>query len=117
MAAIPTTPQKGGRALQHLVTEATRFVMSAQHKELELRSDREPSILAVVGRVPKACRNLGVVIHDEGAPAKNHQSNGAAEVTAQVLRSKAGLLIQQMKTRLLVDVCFLGAITPCTLGP
>ena len=47
MAAVPT-PQKEGRALQHLLTEATRFVMSTQHKELAIKSDREPSILAVV---------------------------------------------------------------------
>ena len=36
MVAIPA-PQKGGRALQHLVTEATRSVMSTHHDELALK--------------------------------------------------------------------------------
>ena len=49
--------------------------------------------------VRKSCRNFGIVIHDEGPLVKDHQSNGAAEVTVQVLRSKAGLLIQQIEDK------------------
>ena len=56
--------------------------MGTQHKDLAIRSDREPSIFAVVDGVKRACRNLGITIHDEGAPVHDHQANGAAEVTS-----------------------------------
>ena len=58
MTAVPT-PQKGGRSLQHLVTEATRFVMGTQHKDLAIRSDREPSIFAVVDWCQTCMQKLG----------------------------------------------------------
>eukprot|EP00435_Cladocopium_sp_Y103_P038920 s137_g10.t1 len=111
MAAVPT-PQKGGRSLQHLVTEATRFVMGTQHKELAIRSDREPSILAVVDGVKRSCRNMGITIHDEGAPVHDHQANGAAEVTVQVLRQKAGLLIQQIEDKVAAGRVIFGCNHP-----
>ena len=85
--------------MQHLGTEATRSAMSTQHKELSVRSDREPSILAVVDGLKKSCRNLGITAHDEGAPVKDHHSIGAAEVTVQVLRSRASLLMQQIEDK------------------
>ena len=75
--------------MQHLGTEATRSAMSTQHKELSVRSDREPSILAVVDGLKKSCRNLGITAHDEGAPVKDHHSIGAAEVTVQVFEVKS----------------------------
>ena len=111
MAAIPT-PQKGGRSLQHLITETTRFVMGTQHKDLAIRSDREPSILAVVDGVKRACRNMGITIHDEGAPVHDHQANGAAEVTVQVLRQKAGLLIQQIEDKIAAGRVIFGCNHP-----
>ena len=44
MHAVPT-PQKGAKFLQHMVTEVTRFIVYTQHRELAIRTDREPSIL------------------------------------------------------------------------
>ena len=111
MAAVPT-PQKGGRSLQHLVTEATRFVMGTQHKEIAIRSDREPSILAVVDGVKRSCRNMGITVHDEGAPVHDHQANGAAEVTVQVLRQKAGLLVQQIEDKVAAGRVIFGCNHP-----
>ena len=43
---------------------------------------------------------MDIVVHDEGAPVGDHQSNGAAEITVQILRAKAGLLVQQSEDRL-----------------
>ena len=99
MAAIPT-PQKGGKHLQYLTTEVTRFIVHTQHREIAIRTDREPSILALTDAVKRTCRNLDIVVHDEGAPVGDHQSNGAAEITVQILRAKAGLLVQQIEDRL-----------------
>eukprot|EP00435_Cladocopium_sp_Y103_P075626 s23_g61.t1 len=86
--------------------------MGTQHKELAIRSDREPSILAVVDGVKRSCRNLGITIHDEGAPVHDHQANGAAEVTVQVLRQKAGLLIQQIEDKVAAGRLIFGCNHP-----
>ena len=96
MAAIPTA-QKGGKSLQYLTTEVMRFILQTQHTEFAFRTDREPSVLALAESVRKACRNMSLKVHDEGAPVGDHPANGAAEVTVQVLRTKAGLLIQQVE--------------------
>ena len=98
MAAIPTM-QKGGRFLQHMVTEVVRFIVATQHFEVGLRSDREPSMLALQDAIKKACRNLGIVCHDEMGPVGDHQTNGAAEVTVQQLRARAGILVQQIEDK------------------
>lgn len=47
----------------------------------------------------KACRALGIVVHDEAVPLSDHDANGASEVTVQILRAKAGLLVQQIEDR------------------
>ena len=96
MHAVPT-PQKGAKFLQHMVIEVTRFIVYTQHRELAIRTDRESCILSVVDGVRKACRPLGIILHDEGAPVGEHQSNGAAESTVLKIRSCAGLLVQQIE--------------------
>ena len=78
MAAIPT-PQKGGKHLQYLTTEVTRFIVHTQHREIAIRTDRDPSILALTDAIKRTCRNLDIIVHDEGAPVGDHQSNGAAQ--------------------------------------
>ena len=60
MGAIPT-PQKGGRSLNYIVTEVVRFITQTNHKEIALRCDCEPSTLAILQAVKKACRNLGII--------------------------------------------------------
>lgn len=94
--AIPTL-QKGGRQLQYLVTEFVRFIMHTQHRELGLRSDLEPSNLALADAVRKTCRGLGITVHHEPIVKGEHQSNGAAESTLLQLRLKAGILINQIE--------------------
>lgn len=98
MTAIPT-PQKGGKHLQYVTTEVTRFIVHTQHWEIAIRTDREPSVLALADAVGRTCRNLDTVVHDEGAPVEDRQSNGAAEITVQILRAKAALLAQQIEDR------------------
>ena len=82
--AIPTL-QKGGRQLQYMVAEFVRFIMHTQHREVALRSDLEPSNLALADGVRKTCRGLGIVVHHEPILRGDHQSNGAAESTLQQL--------------------------------
>jgi hypothetical protein len=96
MAAIPT-PQKGGKYLQYLTTEVVRFVIQTQHTELAIKTDREPTMHALTDAVRRVCRSLNIKVHDESVPVGDHQANGAAEVTVQVLRQKAGMWLQQIE--------------------
>ena len=59
MGAIPT-PQKGGKALNYIVTEVVRFIMQTNHKEVSLRCDCEPATLAILDSVKKTYRSLGI---------------------------------------------------------
>eukprot|EP00435_Cladocopium_sp_Y103_P070046 s334_g34.t1 len=43
---VPTL-QKGGKSLQYLVAEFVRFIIHTQHREIALRSDLEPTNLAI----------------------------------------------------------------------
>ena len=93
---VPTL-QKGGKSLQYMVTEFVRFIVRTQHRELALRSDLEPSNLAIADAVRRTCRGLGITVHHEPIPVGDHQSNGAAESTLQQIRARAGILIHQIE--------------------
>ena len=95
---VPTL-QKGGKSLQHLVTEFVRFIMHRGHRELALRSDLEPSNLAILDAVRKTCRGLGITVHHEPVPVGSHESNGAAEATLQHIRLRAGMWVQQIENQ------------------
>ena len=71
--------------------------MHTQHKEFALRSDLEPSNLALADSVRKTCRGLGITVHHEPIAKGEHQSNGAVESTLQQVRLKAGILITQIE--------------------
>ena len=95
---VPTL-QKGGKSLQHLVTEFVRFIMHTGHRELALRSDLEPSNLVILDAVRKTCRGLGITVHHEPVPVGSHESNGAAEATLQHIRLRAGMWVQQIENQ------------------
>ena len=96
MGAIPT-PQKGGRSFNYILTEVVRFITQTNHKEIALRCDCEPSTLAILEAVKKACRNLGFITHSAPAPVAGHQSNGAAEVTVKLIRAQANVLVSAIE--------------------
>ena len=96
MHAIPT-PQKGGKYLNFLCTEMCRFVLWLGHETIGLKCDNEPAIRALRSAVAKTLRCLGVKVVIEATPPESHQSNGGAEVTVQVIRSQANLLVQQIE--------------------
>ena len=79
-------PQKGAKFLQHMVAEVTRLIVYTRHHELATRTDHEPAIFADADGVRKACRVLGITLHDESAPVGEHQSNEAGESTVQQIR-------------------------------
>ena len=92
--ALPTL-QNGGKSFSYLVTE--RFIVLCGDTEVGLRCDGEPSTLALLEAVSRACMGLNNVVHAEPAPTGDHQANGAAESMVGVLRSKANLLVSQIE--------------------
>ena len=96
MHVVPT-PSKGGRSLQYLTTELTRFVMWTGHQAVCFRCDNEPSCHSLLDATRKALKGLGVHTTLELVVPGDKQANGAAEVTVQVIRNQANLLIQQVE--------------------
>ena len=64
---------------------------------MALRCDGEPSTLALLESVKRACAGMRIVVHSEPSPTGDHQSNGAAEAIVGVLRQKAKLLVSKIE--------------------
>eukprot|EP00434_Breviolum_minutum_P041002 symbB.v1.2.036458.t1/scaffold5151.1/size30365/2 len=94
--AVPT-PSKGGRYLRYLTTELCRFIVYTQHTAVTLRTDEEPSTLALLECARKALSSLGISCSVEEAPVGSHQSNGAAEKTVHLVRQLANCFMQQLE--------------------
>ena len=94
---VVPTPAKGGRYLSYLTTELCRFVMYTQHRAVILRTDSEPSTLALLESVRKPLTSLGITCAGETAPVGSHQSNGAAEKTVHLVRQLANCFMQQLE--------------------
>ena len=88
IGAIPS-PAKGGKHFQFLVTELTRFVVATGHREVRMRCDGEPATLSILEACRKTCRALGISVSQETTSIGNHQGNGGAERTVEIVRSHA----------------------------
>ena len=95
--AVPT-PAKGGRYLKYLTTELCRFIVYTQHTSVTLRTDDEPSTLALLECTRKSLSSLGITCNVELAPVGSHQPNGAAEKTVHLVRQLANCFMQQLET-------------------
>ena len=97
MIAIPT-PAKGGKYVSYLATELGRFVVQTGHNPVTLRTDNEPSTLRVLEATRKALRSVNVTTYVETSAPGDHQANGAAESTVNIIRQQAALLVRQLET-------------------
>ena len=86
--AIPAE-QKGGKSFQYLL--GCRFIMWTGHQTSTLRSDNEPSCLALIEGAKKYLKGVGVQVNVETVVPGNKQANGAVESTVQVVRNQANL--------------------------
>ena len=98
LAHVLPTPAKGGRHLRYLTTELCRFTIYTQHTSVTLRTDNEPSTLALLECARKSLASLGITCNVEVAPVGSHQSNGAAEKTVYLVRQLANCFMQQLAT-------------------
>lgn len=96
MHAVPTL-SKGGASLPYLTSEVCRFVTWTGHQQVGLRCDNEPSTISLLDSVRRALKGLGIHTVVERTVPGNSEGNGAAEVTVQVVRNQANLLIQQVE--------------------
>ena len=96
MHSVPTQ-QKGGRSLVYLCTELVRFVLHLGHHSVILRCDDEPSTVALANASRKSLRSFGVTCKLEFVTVGNHQGNGAAEATVQVIRQLGMCFLQRME--------------------
>ena len=94
MYAIPT-PAKGGTvALKFMIAEICRFLNYCGHTEVTLKSDSEPSCLALQGGVRAFRAKLKMVTHLEQTAPGDHQAN-PAEQAIDSARQLAGTLLSQ----------------------
>ena len=92
--AIPT-PAKGGTvALKFMIDEICRFLNYCGHTEVTLKSDSEPSCLALQGGVRAFRAKLKMVTHLEQTAPRDHQANPAEQAIDSV-RQLAGTLLSQ----------------------
>ncbi len=113
MHSVPTE-HKGGKSMSYLCTEVTRFVLHLGHQSVILRSDDEPSTVALGNSVRKALRAFGVGCKLEFAAVGNHQANGGAESTVNVLRQLAITFLQRVGHGCGLDKPVFGALHPFT---
>ena len=113
MHSVPTQ-QKGGRSSVYLCTELVRFVLHLGHQAVILRCDDEPSTVALANSTRKSLRSFGVSCKLEFVTVGNHQGNGAAEVTVQVIRQLGMCFLQRLEAGGGLDKPVFGAHHPLT---
>ena len=65
---------------------------------MTLRTDNEPSTLALLECARKSFASLGITCNSEVVPVGSHQSNGAAEKAVHLVRHLANCFMQQLET-------------------
>ena len=108
------TQQKGGRSLVYLCTELVSFILHLGHQAVILRCDDEPSAVALANSTRKSLRSFGVACKLEFVTVGNHQGNGAAEVTVQVIRQLGMCFLQRLEAGGSLDKPVFGAHHPLT---
>ena len=76
----------------------TAFLLSLGWKRLVLRSDNEPSLLALLRRV--AANLPGIEVIPKTSPEGDHAANGLAEVGVREVKSQSRVIRSQLEARL-----------------
>ena len=113
MHCVPSS-QKGGKSLPYLCTELVRFVLHLGHHAVILRCDDEPSTVALAKAAMRSLRSFNVACKPEFVPVGNHQGNGGAEATVQVIRQLGMCFLQRVEAGGGLDKPVFGAHHPLT---
>ena len=96
ISAVPTL-SKGQQYMSYMTTEAVRFISWLGHRKVVLQGDNEPSLVAIVGHVKKACLEVGIEARVRTAPIESHESQGTVEQAWQAVRAQAGTLVTYLE--------------------
>ena len=91
-----------------------RFIVHLGHHAVILRCDDEPSTVALANSTRKSLRSFGVACKLEFVTVGNHQGNGAAEATVQVIRQLGLCFLQRVEAGGGLDKPTFGAHHPLT---
>ncbi|CAE7355668.1 RE1 [Symbiodinium sp. KB8] len=83
--------------MSYMTTEAVRFISWLGHRKVVLQGDNEPSLVAIVGHVKKACLEVGIEARVRTAPIESHESQGTVEQAWQAVRAQAGTLVTYLE--------------------
>eukprot|EP00434_Breviolum_minutum_P046245 symbB.v1.2.041711.t1/scaffold8537.1/size8461/1 len=75
-----------------------KFVVSTGYREVRIRCDSEPATLAIMEATIKTCRILGIQVTAEPTAVGNHEANGGAERTVELVRSHANILVTHLES-------------------
>ena len=97
--ALPL-PDKSGNSMRSAACELVRFCQLLGHTEVELMCDQEPSMLQLQGLIMAARKRLGFRTRIRNPGIDEHQQNGNAEKSIDVIRNLANVLLSQARAKL-----------------
>ena len=89
-------PSKG--ADEHTVEQVVRDLKRLGHRQLALKSDQEPAILALKEEVRRRMPDVRFLM--EESPVSEHESNGAAEVCVRELEKQIRVMKAALESKL-----------------
>ena len=97
-------PAKGGicsgmNVLQYLASELCRLIAFLGYSQVVLKSDPEPTCLALQQEVKKLRLGMGLRTVCQQVPEGSHQSNGGAEMCVHTIRQVAGSILSFYEKR------------------
>ena len=90
--------------MKHAAVELVRFCQLLGHTEVELRCDQEPCMMQLQGLVMNARKRLGFKTRVRNPPIGEHQANGCAEKSIDVIRSLANVFLDSARHKYKIEI-------------
>ena len=103
IGAVPW-PDKTTASMKHAAVELVRFCQLLGHTEVEFRCDQERSMLQLQGLAMNARKRLGFQTRIRNPPVGDHQANGFAEKSIDVIRSFANVFLDSARHTYKIEV-------------
>ena len=103
IGAVPL-PDKSASSMKHAAVELVRFCQLLGHTEVELRCDQEPCMLQLQGLALSARKRLGFRTRIRNPPIGEHQANGFAEKSIDVIRSLANVFLDSARHKYKIEI-------------
>ena len=103
VGAVPL-PDKSASSMKHAAVELVRFCQLLGHTEVELRCDQEPCMLQLQGLALSARKRLGFRTRIRNPPIGEHQANGFAEKSIDVVRSLVNVFLDSARHKYKIEI-------------